>query len=464
MPTDSVRALAPEVPVSSPHDRREIKALKVAVVGGGVIGLCSALDLARHGAEVLLLERGDCGSGASSGNCGWVTPALSGPLAEPGAVGHALVGMTRPGSPFALHPRPDLAFLHWCWRFWRSSSEARWRRGVAQLLALNARTFQLFDELRDQGAEFEMHPSGLVFAANTQRGLTVFRTLFQAVAELGYPGTIVEWDRAEALENERALSDTVVGAFFAPEERHVRPESLVHGLLTAVRAAGVELVEQVEVQRIVRTRGAWSLQTRGSTHASDAVVVAAGIWSRDLLRPLGIRLPLEAAKGYSVTASGEGTAPRRALYFGEVKVGCSPFAGTVRLAGTLELGAHDLSLGRRRLSAIVASAALYLRDWRPGSSAVEWAGLRPLSPDGLPLIGSLPGHENLFVATGHGMLGVTLAPATAALLTPLVLTGRRSPESEPFRPDRFRRVVRIDNRARLTASRFREGVPSAHRD
>ena len=450
MSTDSFGAHPPGIPASRRRAcGREHTALKVAVVGGGLVGLSSALDLARHGAEVVLLERGECGSGASSGNCGWVTPALSGPLAEPGAAAHALLGMTRSQSPFALRPRLDPALLHWCWRFWRSSSEARWRRGAAHLLALNARTFQLFDELRAHGAKFEMHSTGLVFATTTQRGLSQFRALFRSVSALGYPGTIVEWERAEALENESSLSDAVVGAFFAREERHVRPESLVSGLLSAVRAAGVEVVEHVEVQRMIREQGAWSLQTQVSTHAADAVVVAAGFWSRELLRPLGIRLPLEAAKGYSITAAGSGTIPRHALYFGEAKVGCSPFAETVRLAGTLELGAHDLSLRRRRLSAIVASAALYLRDWRPNSSAVEWAGLRPLSPDGLPLIGSLPGRDGLFVATGHGMLGVTLAPATASLLTPLVLSGRRSAEIEPFRPDRFRRVVRIDDRAQL---------------
>jgi len=426
--------------------------VKVAVVGGGVVGLCSALDLARHGADVLLLERNECGSGASSGNAGWVTPALSSPLAEPKATGHALLGMARPRSPFALRPRVDLALLHWCWRFWRSSSELRWRRGTADVLALNAQTFQLFDELRDGGANFEMHPAGLVFAARTHRGLTALRALLRAVAELGYPGTIVEWAQGEAREKEPALSDDVAGAFFASEERHVRPESLVRGLLSAARSAGVEAVEQVDVQRIARTRGGWSMQTQGSTYRCDALIVASGIWTRELLRPLGVQLPLEAAKGYSITSAGTGTVPRHALYLAEAKVGCSPFAEAVRLAGTLELGANDLSLNRRRLDAIVASAALYMRDWRPTRPTVEWAGLRPLPPDGLPLIGSLPGQENLFVATGHGMLGVTLAPATASLLTPLVLSGQRSPKIEPFRPDRFRRIARVDARTRLTRS------------
>jgi D-amino-acid dehydrogenase len=149
-----------------------------------------------------------------------------------------------------------------------------------------------------------------------------------------------------------------------------------------------------------------------------------------------VRIRQEAAKGYSVTAEGEGTKPRLPLYFGEAKVGCSPFDGGVRLAGTLELAGIDLSVDRRRLDAVARSASTYLRDWRPVRPQLEWAGLRPLPADSLPLIGRAPGHPGLFVATGHGLLGVTLAPATGAALVPLVLEDRLVPELEPLRLDR----------------------------
>src|SRR5579859_7820672 len=143
--------------------------MKVAVIGGGVVWLCCALDLARSGADVVLLERGACGAGASLANGGWVTPALSTPLAEPGAAMRALRAIAAPHSPFRLHLRLDPWQWAWCWRFWRSSSSDRWRRGASALLALNQRTLELFDELHQHGEGFEMHSSGLVFAARTRR-------------------------------------------------------------------------------------------------------------------------------------------------------------------------------------------------------------------------------------------------------------------------------------------------------
>jgi D-amino-acid dehydrogenase len=219
----------------------------------------------------------------------------------------------------------------------------------------------------------------------------------------------------------------------------VRPESLIDGLVAYLRGASVELIEQAEVNALVPRRGGgsgWKVMTTEAEIQADRVVVACGVWSSALLAKLGVRIPLEAAKGYSVTATGSGTRPLHALYLTEAKVGCSPFAGGVRLAGTLELTGIDLSLNRRRLDAILRAASVYLRDWSPQGLQSEWAGLRPLTPDGLPLIGSVPRVSNLYLATGHGMLGVTLAPATGEALAPLVLEDRLVPELAPFALDR----------------------------
>jgi D-amino-acid dehydrogenase len=169
------------------------------------------------------------------------------------------------------------------------------------------------------------------------------------------------------------------------------------------------------------------------------VLITAGVWSSSLLRRRGLRLPLQAAKGYSITAASNGTGPTHSLYLTETKIGFSPFKGAIRIAGTLELTGIDLKLTRTRVDALFRGSARYLHDWHPGEPKIEWAGLRPLTADGLPLIGALPGQDGLYVATGHGMLGVTLAPATAAALTPLILEGKHNPDLTPFRPERFTR-------------------------
>ena len=171
---------------------------------------------------------------------------------------------------------------------------------------------------------------------------------------------------------------------------------------------------------------------------AEKVVVAAGLPSVRLLGRFGVRVPVQPARGYSVTIAGNGTPPRHALYLAEAKIGMSPYSDGVRLAGVFELGAARAEAPPGAGERLLAAARPYLSAWRPDADGpvATWAGLRPATADGLPLIGALPGHPGLFVASGHGMLGITLAPATAALLAPLVLEGRMAPELEPFAPGR----------------------------
>jgi D-amino-acid dehydrogenase len=305
------------------------------------------------------------------------------------------------------------------------------------MLGLNARTLELYDELRDSGVAFEMHSAGLVFAALTAGGMKSVRNQFAMLAESGWGGAVEEWDRQRITAEEPALADNLAGALFAPDQRHVRPESLVRGLLQALRGSGVQIAEHAAVESVTRRNGKWSIAAGGETYSADAAVIAAGVWTSSIVRQLGVRLPVQAAKGYSLTARGSGTSPRHALYLEEVKIGVTPFDDGTRIAGTLELAGIDLDLNTRRMTALVKAAAPYLRDWQPRDPRVEWAGLRPLAPDGLPVIGELPGQDGLYVATGHGTLGVTLSPATAALLAPLVVDGTKSPDLAPFEPARF---------------------------
>jgi D-amino-acid dehydrogenase len=410
--------------------------MKVVVIGGGVIGLCAAHALAQAGAEVTVVERDRCGQAASLGNAGWVAPVLSAPLPAPKVMGQSLRWMLKPDSPLLIRPRLSPSFMAWCWRFWRNSSPRPHRAGLEAILALNRQTLELFDELQANGVEFEMHSTGLVFVGLTEKVLSEELRVFSELQQAGYAGETESLDRKALDVFEPALSDAVAGGLHAKQERYVQPETFTRGLVDRLARIGVRLLEDSEVRGLSR-RGRWRVRTSDEEElGADRVIVAAGAWTGQLLAPLGVRIPLEAAKGYSVTAIGRGTRPRHALYMLEAKVGCSPFQGAVRLAGTLELAGIDLSLNRRRIAAVVRAASTYLRDWQPEGVELEWAGLRPLMPDGLPVIGAVPGHDGLYVATGHGMLGVTLAPATAAALTPLILEGRLPPVLEPFRADR----------------------------
>jgi D-amino-acid dehydrogenase len=221
----------------------------------------------------------------------------------------------------------------------------------------------------------------------------------------------------------------------AQVDRWVQPLTLSQGLAAWGAANGVELREGVEVTGL----GGSGLETTAGPIEVDAAVIAAGPQSPALMRSLGVRVRIVPARGYSVTCPREGSAtPGRALYLADALVGVSTFEDAVRLAGVFELGYADTAVSERRLTAMLRTVDPFFDGWRASEAPREtaWAGLRPVTSDGLPLIGRSPRDPRVFLATGHGMLGITLAPATAALLAPLVLEGRADPALTPFDPAR----------------------------
>ena len=413
---------------------------RVAVVGAGVVGLACAWELRRRGADVVVLERAGVGGGVSRGNTGWVSPSLTYPLPGPGMVREGVRQLVTGGDAFVLRPRLDPAFVRWLWSFRRNCSSARFDAGIRALLALNRRTLELFDAYRDAGVAFEMHTAGLVVAARTPGGLDLYRRTFQRLRELGYEGgSIDELDAGALAALEPALDRTrVVAGLHARVDRFVRPEQLTAGLAEHLRADGVEIREGCELRTLARRTGGWALGNHFRSGGGAAGRGRGGPAHRSTAPPARRthtahgcawlqrhdRRPRHAAAPCALPGRGQARPEpvrRRRACRRRIRARREQRGHLTRRGGAAARRGAPVP---RRLAA------------RPGRPSRGVGRTRPATPDGLPLIGALPGLDGIYLATGHGMLGVTLAPATANLLAPLVLEGRAAPELTPFDPAR----------------------------
>ena len=410
---------------------------RVVVIGGGVVGLCSAYYLARRGCVVTLLERAHVGAGSSWGNAGLIVPSHSVPLAAPGVLGQGLRWMADPESPFFIRPRLDGELVRWLWLFGRACTADHVRRSVPILRDLSRASLALHREiaaLPGNGSGFR--EEGLLYVYRTDEALRHGAAEADTLRAEGIDARVL--GAREAIALEPGLKPGVAGVVHYPTDAHLVPHRLLDHLAHAVVDAGVTIVTGGEVIGFTRVgRHVTAIETTRGDMLADEVVLAAGAWSPLIVRELGIRLPVQAAKGYSVTAKRPATAPRIPLVLGEARVAVTPMDDQLRLAGTLELAGLDLSIARRRVDAGRRAAGRYLI-CGPELDPVEiWRGLRPSSPDGLPIVGRPRRLDNLTIATGHGTLGVSLGPITGQLVADIVTGQAPSLDVSPLSPDRF---------------------------
>jgi D-amino-acid dehydrogenase len=411
---------------------------QVVIIGGGVIGLSTAFALQRRGCTVTVLDQRHPGYGASVVNAGWITPSLAGPVPAPGIVRESLRWMMRSDSPLYIRPRPDADLIRWLVSFWRHCNPRAYEAGMEATAALNERTMPLYDEMAAAGVSFEMHKTGLVSAYVTPAVLERDRRELESLKGFGVEVTEPLWGDAMR-ELEPALGGPLTGAFWITSDRHVRPDTLINGLVDYLKENGAEIRSGVTVTGIEHSHGrATSFRTTQGPVEGDTFVICAGAWSGKVARLAGVRLPIQGGKGYSLDFSPPPREIKHAIYLHESRVAVTPVEGMVRLAGTMEFSGINEVVRTQRVAAIARAAARCLRDWPEDySQAKVGSGLRPMTPDGLPMIGLLPGFRNLAVASGHAMLGVTLAPATGDALADALTTGATPNVLRPFDPARF---------------------------
>jgi D-amino-acid dehydrogenase len=411
---------------------------RVIVVGGGISGLCAAYFLSRAGAEVTVLETRRVGSGASWGNAGWVTPAQAGPLPEPGLLGYGLRSLVDRKSALYFQPRQVLRMLPWLVRFALRCNESDNRTGRIALGALSERSVALLEEMAADGIPMQLQRLPLLVAAADPRPAQRFLSQLGPVKRLGFkiPDRLLAQEEVLALEP--ALTDAVSSGFVIEPHCIVNPPQLIGGLRDRLAELGVEILEGTELRDVETVAGRVAvLDTSSGRYRCESVVFAPGAWLDPLGRLFSVRLPVQAGKGYSFEVRPR-RVPRHALLLLEPHVGCSPFGERLRIAGTMEFSGVNGRIDRRRIESVMRGAEHMLGAWTELDPESVWSGLRPIAPDGLPIIDRHPRLTNVFIAGAYSMLGMTLAAPAAHALSSFVLSGERPAVLAPFRATRFR--------------------------
>ena len=400
----------------------------ILIVGGGVIGLCTAYYAAQRGDRVTVCDRGsESDLGCSYGNAGMITPSHFVPLAAPGAIRLALKWMWNPESPFYMKPRLDRSLIEWAWKFYRAATVEHVLRSSPLILELNLKSRECFFDLaRKWGDDFVLEKNGILMVCNTEEGLEHEVATAKMSRELGLPVEILDSRKIAAMEPD--LRMTVAGGIYFPKDAYLAPWRFMSALKKRVEVRwNTDVGLRADGNRVV------------SDFDADEVVICGGAWSSQIARDLQLHLPMQAGKGYSLTLQHPKRKPAHAMILSEARVAVTPMNGSLRFGGTMEIIGTDLSINPARVRGIVKAVPKYLPDFSVDDfrDVQPWAGLRPCTPDGLPYIGRFARYTNLSVATGHAMMGLSLGPITGKLMAEVLAGEKASIAIEQLSPDRY---------------------------
>lgn len=420
--------------------------MRVVVVGAGLQGVASAYFLARRGCAVTVLERGAAVAQATShANAGMLTPSMADPWNAPGILGHLLHWLGREDAPFLLRPRALPSMLRWGLAFLAHARPARFHDNMARNLRLATYSLAVLRELRATlDLRYDERANGTVKVFGTARAYEQALRRNELLRGLGLE--LRALNPAEVAQLEPALAPVagrLVGGIHCPADESGDARAFTEALAQAARAAGADFVFDTAVSGFEAAGGrvAAALSARGR-HEADAFVLAAGSWSPLLAAPLGLAVPLRPVKGYSITLpiGAWAGAPRMPVIDDALHCAATPLGSRLRVAGTAELAGYDTQLTASRIDNLFSMLLRLFPSIEPHldrANAAPWAGLRPVCADGVPLIGRA-GAENLYLNTGQGHLGWTLAAGSARLLADLMLG--TAPEIDPAGYDAARRV------------------------
>ncbi len=410
---------------------------KVVIIGGGAIGLCAAYYLHNTGNQVTVLEKGVYTKGTSLGNAGMLVPSHVVPLAAPGVISQGMRWLFKRDSPFRIKPSLNPALVSWLWQFKRFCNDTHVQVSIPLLRDLSLASVSLFEELSGI-LEFHFERKGLLMVHTSDKGAKENLKYGKMARQAGLEVEELGVDALRTLEP--GIQPNAMGAVYYPQDAHLSPNHFIEALQMHLTTEGVNFRTHSPVTEFIRQNGKiTSVKTPQESFEADEVILAAGSWSPAIARLLGIKLPVQPAKGYSVTLDAPVNGPKIPMILTEAKVTITPMNNQLRFGGTLELAGFDDSIDRIRASSILNTIPAYLPDIKPQEIPTDhiWSGYRPCTPDGLPMIGRSQAYGNLVIATGHAMIGITLAPVTGQLVANLINQTTPSINILALKPERF---------------------------
>ena len=417
----------------------------ILIIGGGVIGLSTAYYCARRGHRVTLIDRNpEQRDGCSFGNAGMVVPSHFVPLAAPGAVSTAFKWMWNPESPLYIKPRLNWDLMSWGWKFMRAATAAHVQRSAPLIRDLSFASRDCFEELAAlPDNDFGLVKKGLVMLCKTQHGLDDEAKYAAQANALGVPAQVLDAKAVAKLDPDVTMD--VAGGVYFPKDCHLSPGRFMAGLKRQCDALGVKFHWQTEIN------GWWPEESGRLTYAlcagpgcpidlgADEFVLAGGSWSPVVARELGLKLPMQAGKGYSLTLTKPRELPQLCSIFTEARVAVTPMGNTLRFGGTMEIAGLNEDINPVRVRGIIKAAGKYFPKFTPDDFAgiQPWRGLRPCSPDGMPYLGRTAKYSNLTIATGHAMMGLSLGPITGRLVSEILSGEKPSLDLTLLNPDRY---------------------------
>ena len=409
----------------------------VVIIGGGIIGLCSAYYLQKEGFKITIIDQSNLDSGASYVNAGYLSPSHIVPLSAPGVMKKGLKWMLDSSSPLYIKPRLNADFLKWTLAFNKSCSANHVKKAIPAIKGITLFSQDLYDAIkRDENFTFHYEKKGLLMLCQTEAMLEEEMKAAELAKKEGLDAR--ELSMAELKKMEPNVNWNVKGAAYYSCDSHTTPQEFMEEMKAHLKKVGVTFYANEKVEDVNVLNGRISeVKTNKQILKADEFVLAAGSWSPILSKKLGIKLLLQAGKGYRINTTQQ-TGITIPSILAEAKVAVTPMHGFTRFAGTMEIAGINDNINKVRVDAIANATTRFYPELKLTEEEKNNAasGLRPVSPDGLPYIGKSSKCDNLSIATGHAMMGWSMATATGKLVSEIISDRKTSLNLHPFHPDR----------------------------